>query len=57
MDVSNSYTFAGEGHDQPGRKPSNLYIHFENAPADSSTPDYSVTKRYTRMNNDLLYKH
>ena len=57
MDISNKFSFIGEGHQQPGRDPSNLYINFENAPADSSSPDFKVTEKYTRMKNDLLYKH
>ena len=57
MDVQNSYSFVGEGHQQPGRSPSNLYIYFKYEPTDSSSPDFKVTQRYTRMKNDLLYRH
>ena len=57
MDVGNSYAFVGEGHEQPGRSPSNLYINFELAEADKSSDDFNITKKYKRIKNDLLYRH
>ena len=57
MDILNKYSYIGEGHQQPGRDPSNLYINFVNTAVDSSSPDFKVAERYTRMKNDLLYKH
>ena len=57
MDYNNNFTYAKEGHQQPGRQASNLYINFQQAPPTWGTPDYHVTCRYMRNKNDLVYKH
>ena len=55
MDPNNNFTYKGEGHQQPGRPASNLYVNFVNAPPLPQSKDYDVTSRYSRSKNDLFY--
>lgn len=57
MDPINNFTFKGDGHQQPGRKPSNLYVNLQLAPPNPASKDYAVQCRYMRVRNDLIYRH
>ena len=57
MTMHNNYTFKGEGHQQPGQNPSNLYVNFQLVAPDARSPDYPVTSRYGRKGDDLFYRH
>ena len=57
MDIHNTFTFEGEGHQQPGRKPSNLFVSFVLSPLDPRAKDFQLMSRYQRIRNDLLYRH
>ena len=57
MEHYNNYMYRGEGHEQPGREPSNLYVNFQSIPPDPKSPDYPVTSRYSRKGDDLFYRH
>ena len=56
MDQNSNFVYKGEGHEQPGRGASNLFINFVAVPHHASTPDFAVTSRYTRVNRDLYFK-
>jgi DnaJ-class molecular chaperone len=56
MDPNCNFTFHGEGHQQPGRPSSNLFVNFVAVPHHPSTPEYHITSRYSRFKKDLFYK-
>ena len=51
MDQNDNFTFKGEGHQQPGRPNSNLFINFVQAPGHSEDEN-----RYSRKARDLFYR-
>lgn len=55
MDVNDNFKYIGEGHQQPGQKPSNLYVNFQQMPPNPNSADYEVASRYTRSKDDLFY--
>jgi DnaJ-class molecular chaperone len=57
MNDQTAFTFKGEGHQQQGHPFSNLYIDFLTVSPSPSSADYSFTSRYSRVKNDLFYKH
>jgi len=56
MDQENNFSFRGEGHQQAGRKPSNLFINFVAAPPNPTSKDFAVVSRYTRKGSNLFFK-
>lgn len=56
MDPECNFTFISEGHQQPGRPASNLFVNFVAVPHHESTPDYHITSKYSRFKQDLFYK-
>lgn len=56
MDPNNNQKFRGEGHQQPGRPASNLYVNFLAAPPNPKSADFHVTSRYRRSGANLMYR-
>ena len=56
MNMECNYSYRNEGHQQPGRIASNLFINFVDAPHDPRTHDFKVTSRYYRSKNNLFYR-
>lgn len=56
MEQTDNFTYKDEGHQQPGRSTSNLYINFVAVPPNPSSNDFGVTCRYTRKGSNLFFK-
>ena len=61
MNHKTTFTFKGEGHQQPGHSPSDLFISLELVPPAPSSQDYYINSRY-QLNHknsyrDLYYYH
>lgn len=61
MNHQTTFTFKGEGHQQPGHKPSDLFVCLELVPPNPSSRDYYINSRYTLNHKnsfkDLYYYH
>ena len=56
MDAEVNYVFKGEGHQQPGRTASNLFVNFVLVPPHHKSHDFEVTSRYSRQQKNLFYR-
>ena len=56
MDHFNNVSYRGEGHQQAGRKASNLFINFIATGPNPASSDFAVTSCYSRKLNNLFYK-
>ena len=56
MDIHDNIKYKGEGHQQPGRNASNLYMNYQLAMPNPTCSDYDIQMRYSRNRNDLFFK-